>query len=196
MIGLALVASLSVVGSSIVASATGQLDKSVGADFVIQSGTGQPLTPQAGKRVEAVEELANVTSYKEVTAELTAPGGKRFESSLSATEATYMKDLHRETSAGELENAYAPDALSVGDGYAKEYGVKVGDTLTVDFADGRRREAEGGGRHQGRHGRGQGAMYLSIATAERYVPADRMPAGRDHVRAPLWTARRGRRTRR
>ena len=37
MIGLALVACLSVVGSSMVASATDELDKSVGADFIVQS---------------------------------------------------------------------------------------------------------------------------------------------------------------
>ena len=38
MIGLALVAGLSVIGSSMVASADDQLDKSVGADFIVQSG--------------------------------------------------------------------------------------------------------------------------------------------------------------
>ena len=49
MIGLALVASLSVVGSSMVASATDQLDKSVGADFVIQSGN-RPAAHPAGRQ--------------------------------------------------------------------------------------------------------------------------------------------------
>ncbi len=38
MIGLALVACLSVVGSSMVASATEELDRSVGADFIVQDG--------------------------------------------------------------------------------------------------------------------------------------------------------------
>ena len=53
MIGLALVACLSVVGSSMVASATDELDKSVGADFIVQSDNGQPITPQAEKAMQA-----------------------------------------------------------------------------------------------------------------------------------------------
>ncbi|BFO22212.1 hypothetical protein SHKM778_86000 [Streptomyces sp. KM77-8] len=52
MIGLALVACLSVVGSSMVASATEELDKTVGTDFIIQSDRGLPIVPQA---VEAVK---------------------------------------------------------------------------------------------------------------------------------------------
>ena len=52
MIGLALVACLSVVGSSMVASATDELDKSVGADFIVQSDSGQPIMPQAEQAAE------------------------------------------------------------------------------------------------------------------------------------------------
>lgn len=50
MIGLALVACLSVVGSSMVASATDELDKSVGADFIVQGQ--QRIVPQAEKAMQ------------------------------------------------------------------------------------------------------------------------------------------------
>ena len=50
MIGLALVACLSVVGSSMVASATDELDKSVGADFIVQAD--QRIVPQAEKAMQ------------------------------------------------------------------------------------------------------------------------------------------------
>ncbi|WP_327392312.1 FtsX-like permease family protein [Streptomyces sp. NBC_01186] len=175
MIGLALVASLSVVGSSMVASVTDQLDKSVGADFIVQSDTGQPLTPQVSKKVEAAHRLETFTSYKQVKAKLTAPGGKRTETRLSATEPSYVKDLHRETSSGELKNAYARDAVSVGDGYAKDYGVKVGDTLTAAFEHGRTAKLKVAAITKDDTAVDNGAMYLSIATVQRYLPADRMP---------------------
>ena len=47
MIGLALVAGMSVVGSSMVASANDQLDKSVGADFILQIGNNGNQTAHA-----------------------------------------------------------------------------------------------------------------------------------------------------
>jgi putative ABC transport system permease protein len=74
MIGLALVACLSVVGSSMVASATDELDKSVGTDFIVQGN--QRIVPQAQKAIESTPGLAHVTSYKEVEAKLTSPDGK------------------------------------------------------------------------------------------------------------------------
>src|SRR5206468_10882646 len=57
MIGLALVACLSVVGSSMVASATSELDKSVGADFIVRGN--QRIVPQAEKAMEQTPGLAH-----------------------------------------------------------------------------------------------------------------------------------------
>ena len=48
MVGLALVGGLSVVGSSMVPRPPSEIDKTVGADFVVQSDTGQPSS--AGRR--------------------------------------------------------------------------------------------------------------------------------------------------
>lgn len=73
MIGLALVACLSVVGSSMVASATDELDKSVGTDFIIQGN--QRIVPQAAKTIESTPGLSHVTHYRELEATLTAPDG-------------------------------------------------------------------------------------------------------------------------
>ena len=75
MIGLALVACLSVVGSSMVASATDELDKSVGADFVVSSGSGQPIVPQAAEALKKTPGIEHVTDYRPVAAKLTAPNG-------------------------------------------------------------------------------------------------------------------------
>ncbi|MFG3260325.1 ABC transporter permease [Streptomyces sp. NPDC048172] len=175
MVGLALVASLSVVGSSMVASATDELDKSVGADFIIQSDMGQPITPAVEKKVRASNDLESVTAYKNVKADITAPDGKKTDTELSATQPSYMKDLRRETSAGDLADAYAKDSMSVGTEFAKDHKIKVGDRMTVAFEHGRTAKLRVGAITKDDTAVDQGAMYVNITTVKAHVPADRMP---------------------
>ncbi|MEU5348225.1 FtsX-like permease family protein [Streptomyces sp. NPDC020766] len=173
MIGLALVACLSVVGSSMVASATDELDKSVGTDFIIQGN--QRIVPQAEKAIESTPGMAHVTSYKEVDAKLTSPDGKTEDSEMTAADPTYASDLRRETTAGELSAAYGNNAMSLGSEYAKKHGVKVGDTMTVAFKGGRTAELKVAAITNDDVAIDKGARYMSIATMEKYVPADKIP---------------------
>ncbi|MGW1721058.1 ABC transporter permease [Streptomyces sp. NPDC002156] len=173
MIGLALVACLSVVGSSMVASATDELDKSVGADFIVQGN--QRFVPQAEKAMQNSPGLAHVTRYKEVEVSLTPPGGKAEKTELTAADPTYASDLRRATTSGTLSAAYGKDAMSVGSGYAKEHGVKVGDTMTVAFKGGSTAELKVAAVTDDDVAIDKGAQYLSIATMEKYLPADKIP---------------------
>jgi putative ABC transport system permease protein len=177
MIGLALVACLSVVGSSMVASATQELDKSVGADFIVQSAgnDGRPIVPQAQEALAKVPGIEHVTEYKGVEAKITAPDGKKEDLQLVAADPTYAQDLRRETVAGELSAAYGKDAMSVGSDYADKHGVKVGDTIKVDFKNGRPAELKVAAITSDDSNVDKGAMYLNITTAERYLPAEKMP---------------------
>lgn len=175
MIGLALVACLSVVGSSMVASATDELDKSVGADFIVQSDNGQPIMPQAQAALEKAPDIAHVTEYKWVDVKLTAPDGTTESDGIVAADPTYAQDLRRETVAGELSAAYGKDAMSVGDAYAKKHGVKVGDRMSVVFPGGKSAELTVAAITSDDTNVDKGAMYTNITTAQRYVPADKMP---------------------
>ncbi|TXS55528.1 ABC transporter permease [Streptomyces sp. t39] len=175
MIGLALVACLSVVGSSMVASATEELDKSVGADFIVQSTTTGPIVPQAQRALERSPGLDHVTEYKGVDARITAPDGVTEDEQLVAADPTYAEDLRRDTVAGELAAAYGKDAMSVGDGYAERHGVKVGDTIEVAFAGGRTAGLKVAAITSDDVSIDKGAMYMNITTAARYLPADKMP---------------------
>ncbi|MGX2995165.1 ABC transporter permease [Streptomyces sp. JNUCC 64] len=175
MIGLALVACLSVVGSSLVASATDELDKSVGADFIVQSDNGQGIVGQAEKAMRANSDLAHVTRYKLVDVEVTTPDGKKEKTELSAADPTYPKDLRREVTAGDLDAAYGENALSVPDDYAKEHGLKPGDTLTVAFKKGKTAKLEIAAVTSTDTSIDTNSWYISIETAERYLAADRMP---------------------
>ncbi|MCA1218039.1 ABC transporter permease [Streptomyces sp. 8L] len=176
MIGLALVACLSVVGSSMVASATDELDKSVGADFIVQASTGQPIVPQAQRALERTPGLDHVTQYKMMEATTTAPDGSvQKKAPVVAADPSYASDLRRDTTQGTLSAAYGANAMSVGDTYAKAHHVKTGDTMTVAFTGGRTAHLKVAAITSDKGAIDTGVMYTSITTAERYLPADRMP---------------------
>ncbi|MFF3910684.1 ABC transporter permease [Streptomyces sp. NPDC001848] len=173
MIGLALVACLSVVGSSMVASATSELDKSVGADFILQGN--QRIVPQAEKAMQNTPGLAHVTRYKVLDATLTSPDGKADDTGVTAADPSYADDLRRTTTEGTLSAAYGDDAMSVGSDYAKKHGVHVGDTVTVAFKGGRTAKLKVAAITNDDTAIDQGARYMSIATMQKYVPKDRIP---------------------
>ncbi|MDF3301639.1 ABC transporter permease [Streptomyces tropicalis] len=174
MIGLALVACLSVVGSSMVASATDELDRSVGADFIVQ-GAQQPIVPQAVQAVQHTPGLAHVTRYKVVDATLTSPDGKADTSGVRATDATYVDDVRRTTTAGSLRAAYGDDAMSVGSDYARKHGVHVGDTVSVAFAGGRTAKLRVAAVTSDDTSLDKGVRYIGMGTLQKYVPKDRIP---------------------
>ncbi|MEU3659466.1 FtsX-like permease family protein [Streptomyces sp. NPDC032940] len=173
MIGLALVACLSVVGSSMVASATSELDKTVGADFIVEGN--QRIVPQAEKKMQATPGLEHVTRYKVLDATLTSPDGKKDDDGLTAADPTYAKDVRRETTAGDLDAAYGADAMSVGSDYAEKHGVHVGDTISVAFKGGETARLKVAAITSDDVAIDQGARYISIDTMKKYLPADRVP---------------------
>ncbi|NYV76012.1 ABC transporter permease [Streptomyces sp. UH6] len=177
MIGLALVACLSVVGSSMVASATDQLDKTVGTDFIIQSPSGQLITPQAVDAVRDAEGVDRVTEYKLFPdARLTMPDGRVAEKEwLNAADPSYAQDLRTDTEAGDLADAYRPDSMSVFGDFAEKYGLTIGSEVKVDFPGGGTGTLTVRAITSDEVTVDKGALYLSIDTAAKYVPAEKMP---------------------
>ncbi|MFE3416395.1 ABC transporter permease [Streptomyces mirabilis] len=173
MIGLALVACLSVVGSSMVASATDELDKTVGTDFIIQGN--QRIVPQAAKAIETTPGLEHVTHYRDIEAKIVAPDGSSDSDGVTAADPTYAQDLHRKTTAGELTAAYGKDSMSVGSKFATEHHVNLGDTLTVAFKGGSTAKLKVAAITDDNVAIDQGARYLSTETMRKYLPADRIP---------------------
>ncbi|MFC9929698.1 ABC transporter permease [Streptomyces sp. NPDC127190] len=177
MIGLALVACLSVVGSSMVASATDQLDKTVGTDFIIAGDQPYKMVDQqAVRKIKATPGLARVTEYKLLDASLTTPDGQvSAKETVKAADPSYAQDLRTKTVAGTLADAYRPDSMSVVEGFAKKHGITLGSRVAVDFADGTTARLTVRAITSDDVVIDKGAMYTSIATAAKHVPADRMP---------------------
>ncbi|MBB5120102.1 membrane protein [Streptomyces eurocidicus] len=175
MIGLALVAALSVVGSSMVASATEQLDKSVGADFIIQNENEQPLSPAQSKAIRSAGDVAHLTPITTVNAKLTLPDGKTVKQGLNASVATYGEDLATETVQGRFAEVWGKDAMSVPEGFAKDHGIKLGDKLTVAMVEGRTAGLRVKAITSDDTSINKGGMFLALDTARQYLPADKMP---------------------
>ncbi|MCY0942244.1 ABC transporter permease [Streptomyces antarcticus] len=176
MIGLALVACLSVVGSSMVASATDELDASVGADYIVSSTAQQPVVPQAEQALRATPGLDHVTAYRLVEAAVTAPDGTTEKGEgLGATDPTYARDIQRTMVAGEHAAAYGKDSVSVGSEYATAHAVKLGDELMVAFTGGNTVKLKVAAITSDEGTLDKGMKYISTAVAEANVPADRMP---------------------
>ncbi|MFJ8110270.1 ABC transporter permease [Streptomyces sp. NPDC096132] len=176
MIGLALVACLSVVGSSMVASATEQLDKTVGTDFIIQSDNGALITPQAVRAVKSTPGLERVTEYKWTKADFTTPDGKTLDdTAITAADPSYATDLRTETVAGKLADAYRPDSMSVHETFAKDHGIHLGSKVSVAFEDGSTARLTVRAITSSDVVIDQGAMYTSIDTLKKYVPAGKLP---------------------
>ncbi|MGW0824022.1 ABC transporter permease [Streptomyces sp. NPDC002845] len=177
MIGLALVACLSVVGSSMVASATEELDKSVGTDFIVQSDTGALITPQAVQAAKSADGVERVTEYKWMEADFGTPDGKTLKNTaITAADSTYAEDLRVETVEGNLADAYRPDSMSVHEEFAADHGIRLGSKIAVDFPDGTSTaELTVRAITSSDAVIDSGAMYTSIDTLAEYVPADKMP---------------------
>ncbi|MFF9285646.1 ABC transporter permease [Streptomyces griseosporeus] len=176
MIGLALVACLSVVGSSMVASATDQLDKTVGTDFIVQSDSGQLITPQAVKAMKQTPGLERVTEYKWLKADFTTPDGKtQKDTAITAADPSYATDLRTETVAGNLADAYRPDSMSVHQKFAEDHGIHLGSTVSVAFENGSTARLTVRAITSSDVVLDQGAMYTAITTLAKYMPADKMP---------------------
>ncbi|MDG9719125.1 ABC transporter permease [Streptomyces sp. DH24] len=176
MIGLALVACLSVVGSSMVASATDQLDKTVGTDFIVQSDTGQLLTPEAVRAAKAAPGLERITEYKWTEADFTTPDGKTLkDTAITAADPSYATDVRTGTVAGKLTDAYRPDSMSVHEKFAEDHGIRLGSTVEVAFRDGSTGRLTVRAITSSDVVIDAGAMYTSIDTLAKYVPAEKMP---------------------
>jgi putative ABC transport system permease protein len=128
MIGLALVAFVSILAASIKASATQVLDKSVAADYILTTQNFQPITTEVARRIASQPQVATVTGVRTGSFKL---GGQV--KSLSGIDAQAYDQLVRtETTAGNLADL-AAGGVAVKDTVAKDHGWQVGDTIAMEL---------------------------------------------------------------
>ncbi|MEV4560556.1 FtsX-like permease family protein [Kitasatospora sp. NPDC049285] len=136
MVGLAVVVGASVVTSSMVTSATAQIDKTVGADYVVD-GQRAGLSPAAVDVVKHAKGIDHITEQRNIPAALTTADGGRTLTSLAAVDPGFTHDFRVVLTAGRMEDALADGGVSIDQKFAEERKLALGDRITADYGQGR-----------------------------------------------------------
>jgi len=131
MIGLALVGTIAILGSSTTQSTRATIDKVIGADFILTDTSFRGISAQVATDVAAVEGIAVVSAIR---SSVVLIDGKQKQ--LAAIEPSTVSSVIDLTfTEGTLEDAAT--GLLVDESTATNEGVKVGDRLTVAFSNGK-----------------------------------------------------------
>ncbi|MGW5247109.1 ABC transporter permease [Streptomyces sp. NPDC004129] len=173
MVGIALVAGMSVASTSMSKSFDQQIDKTLGADFVVQNANFQPFSKEITDRVRATDGAGLVVRQRFTPVALRLPDGRHVETTAGGYDPPLDAVAHINYVQGDTATALADGALAMDVTFAKDHGVHVGSTLPVRFPDGRSAGLRVGAlTDQGTSdGFGtEGGLFLGMATLQRYVP--------------------------
>ncbi|WP_055699027.1 ABC transporter permease [Streptomyces silaceus] len=173
MVGLALVGGLSVASASMTKSFDRQIDKTLGADFVVQNSNFMPFSPEVTKKVEDTEGAGLVVRQRFTPIELTLPDGRNVKSTAAGYD-RQLDDVANLTYAqGSSRAALAPGHIGMDKDFATKHKVRAGDTLPATFPGGRTAELTVGALTDQDSPEGfgvEGGLFLGFRTIEKYVP--------------------------
>ncbi|WP_328403204.1 FtsX-like permease family protein [Streptomyces sp. NBC_00390] len=173
MVGLALVGGLSIASSSMTRSFDERIDRTLGADFVVQNTNFTPFPREITQKVEGVESAGTIVRQRFAPLALTLPDGKRVESTASGYDPQLDEAAHLTYASGDTAAALAPDSIALDRDFAAEHDVRIGSVLPAEFPGGQRtrltvraltdRDTSGGPGMEG-------GVFMGLATLEKYVP--------------------------
>ncbi|MFE9774536.1 ABC transporter permease [Streptomyces sp. NPDC005931] len=173
MVGLALVGGMSVASASMSRSFDRQIDRTLGADFVVQNANFLPFSQEVTDRVRDTEGVGLVVRQRFAPVAVTLPDGERIETTAAGYD-DRVDDVARITYAsGGTAAALAEGSIAMDADFAREHDVRVGSRVPVEFPGRQRTELTVGALTDMEGGEGfgmQGGLFLGIATVERYVP--------------------------
>ncbi|WEO98784.1 ABC transporter permease [Streptomyces sp. FXJ1.172] len=174
MVGLALVGGMSVASASMSASFDRQIDRTLGADFVIQNANFTPFTKQVRDVVAATHGVGLVVRQRLTPLAVRLPDGERVETAAGAYGPGLDDVAHITYTRGGSAAALADGHLAMDAGFAKDHGVRPGSVLPVEFPGGRHTELTVGALTDQETADGfgtQGGIYVGLTTFEKYVPS-------------------------
>ncbi|OIJ66894.1 ABC transporter permease [Streptomyces mangrovisoli] len=174
MVGLALVTGMSVASASMSRSFDEQIDKTLGADFVVQNGNFLPFSSEVTGTVRATDGVGLVVRQRFAAVAVRLPDGRRVETTAAGYDDRLDDVAHIKYEAGNTTSALAPGSLAMDAGFAADHGVRIGTVLPVEFQGGRKTSLRVGAltNQDTADGFGtQGGLYFGIATVEKYVPS-------------------------
>ncbi|MFF0416340.1 ABC transporter permease [Kitasatospora sp. NPDC004745] len=177
MIGLALVIGSSVFSASAVTSANAQIDRSVGADYIVQGGR-TAVTDEMLDAVRRTPGIDHVTTQKNFAPRLLLPDGSSARTELTAVPPAFFgTDFHLPVVSGSVD-AIGRGSLGVGEAFAADHHLKLGDQVTVAYGQGRTQVLPVGAVLAKGSLFGDGS-FVDFDTMARVVPAAEQP--------PVWT---------
>ncbi|WP_328846806.1 ABC transporter permease [Streptomyces sp. NBC_00258] len=173
MVGLALVGGMSVASASMSKSFDDQIDKTLGADFVVQNANFLPFPQEITEKVEDTEGAGLVVRQRFTPLAVRLPDGKRVETTAAGYE-SQLDEVARITYAeGDTAAALADGSIGMDAGFAKDHDVRLGSTIPVEFPGGRKTELKVGALTDQDAAEGfgtQGGLFVGFGTIEKYVP--------------------------
>ena len=167
MVGLALVATMSVLGASMKASIDALVDRALGADFVVANAVGTPFSTEVAQQVREVEGVETVAAQRFAAAQvdgsdvwLSGIDPQAFDEALTATWVEGSADGVRE------------GGVVLDEPTAEARGVGVGDTLALTFPYGGTRELTVAGVYERNDALGPYALSLDTFSDVGFADLD------------------------
>lgn len=173
MVGLALVGGMSVASASMSKSFDQQIDKTLGADFVVQNTNFQPFPEEITAKVRATDGAGLVVRQRFTPVAVRLPDGKRVETTAAGYDPQVDDVAHVVYARGDTAAALADGAIAMDVKFARNHDVRVGSRVPVQFPAGRHTELTVGALTDqgGSDGFGmQGGLFFGMATLQKYVP--------------------------
>ncbi|WAZ20083.1 ABC transporter permease [Streptomyces cinnabarinus] len=173
MVGLALVGGMSVASASMTKSFDEQIDKTLGADFVVQNTNFVPFPREITEKIRDTEGVGLVVRSRLATIAARLPDGDRVETTATAYDPRLDEVANFTYAQGDSAAALAEGSMAMDRDFAQDHGVRVGSTIPVEFQGGRTAELTVGALTDMESADGfgtQGGMYFGLTTLERYAP--------------------------
>ncbi|WP_460109915.1 ABC transporter permease [Streptomyces sp. YKOK-J1] len=173
MVGLALVGGLSVASASISASFDRQIDRTLGADYIVQGTEFRPFNKDVTDAVTGTPGAGLVVRQRIAPIALRLPDGKRVGTTAAGYDPRLDDVAHLTYARGGSAAALAAGHLAMDAGFAEDHRVRIGTVLPVEFQGGRRAELTVGALtdQEGSQAFGsQGGVFLGLATLSEHVP--------------------------
>lgn len=173
MVGLALVGGMSVASASMSKSFDQQIDKTLGADFVIQNSNFLPFSNEVTDKVRGTQGVGLVVRQRFAPVAVRLPDGKRVETTAAGYGPQVDAVAHVKYAAGNTAAALADGSFGLDVNFAKDHHVRLGSVIPVEFQGGRHTELKVGAlTDQGSSGGFgmQGGLFFGIATVQKYIP--------------------------
>ncbi|MBG0856998.1 ABC transporter permease [Streptomyces spinoverrucosus] len=173
MVGLALVGGMSVASASMTKSFDEQIDRTLGADFVLQNANFVPFPQEVTQRVLETEGVGLVVRSRFAPIAMALPDGDRVRTTAAGYDPELDEVANVTYAQGDSAAALAPGRMAMDRDFARDHGVRVGSTIPVEFQGGRTAELTVGALTDQASGEGfgmQGGIYFGLATLERHAP--------------------------